>query len=363
MMMGKIVLAMVGGICLLPMISMAEDASANAVTLTGYLETYYVRDFNSPQNNKRPDFTYSHNRANGLSVNLALIKAAFSSSRTRANLALASGTYMRANYAVEPKGLQKLYEANVGVKLLSDDEVWFDVGLMPSHIGFESAIGIENWTMTRSLMAENSPYFETGARLSYTTQDGKWYMSGLLLNGWQRINRPDGNTTPAIGHQLTYKPNQLVTLNSSSFIGNDKSDRDRQMRYFHNFYGQFKLTDQWSLTTAFDIGAEERGAGRDGYNVWFTPVVIAKYQVNDQLSISGRAEYYQDRNGVIISTNTPHGFRTLGYSLNADYKLNPKVTLRAEVREFKSKDDIFDQDGRRLSGANLMAATAVALSF
>lgn len=90
---------------------------------------------------------------------------------------------------------------------------------MPSHIGFESAVGTDNGAMTRGLMAENSPYFETGGRVSYSTEDGKSFLSGLILNGWQTINAVDGNAIPSFGHKLTYKPNDRVTLNSSSFMG------------------------------------------------------------------------------------------------------------------------------------------------
>ncbi|KAF5272975.1 hypothetical protein FQR65_LT17253 [Abscondita terminalis] len=107
------------------------------------------------------------------------------------------------------------------------------VRIMPSHIGWESAIGKDNYTLTRSLAAENSPYFETGVRLSYTTDNGKWYLSGLVLNGWQRIAKPEGNQSISFGHQVTYKPSEKITLNSSSFIGNDKSREEKRMRLCH----------------------------------------------------------------------------------------------------------------------------------
>ena len=324
------------------------------------METYYLHDFNRTSDNIRPSFTYSHNVTDKPSINLAFIKANLNTDRVRANLALGSGTYMRANYALEPRDLQKVFEANIGLKL--SDNLWLDAGVMPSHIGFESAVGMDNWTLTRSILADNSPYFETGARLSFTSDDGKWYASGLILNGWQRIQRTDGNTTPSIGHQLTYKPNSKVTLNSSSYIGNDKSDQDRRMRYFHNFYGQYQLNEQWGLITGFDIGAEQKERNSSRYNVWFTPIVIAKYAYSDKLSFSARAEYYQDKDQVIITTDTPNGFRTYSYSANVDYRLSNNIALRAELRKFHSKDEIF-QDRNSFSEESLAATTALTLNF
>ncbi len=41
---------------------------------------------------------------------------------------------------------------------------------MPSHIGFESAVGSDCWNLTRSILAENSPYFESGIKLNYTNK-------------------------------------------------------------------------------------------------------------------------------------------------------------------------------------------------
>lgn len=338
----------------------STNEESNFLRVSGYLETYYLHDFNHPSSNLRPSFTYSHNVTDKPSINLGFIKASVNADRIRANLALGSGTYMRANYALEPRDLQKVFEANVGLKL--SDNIWLDAGVMPSHIGFESAIGLDNWTVTRSMMADNSPYFETGLKLSYTSDDGKWYASGLLLNGWQRIQRPDGNTTPAIGHQLTYKPNAKVTLNSSSFIGNDKSDSERRMRYFHNFYGQYQLNDQWGFITGFDIGAEQRERNSKSYNVWLTPVFIAKYTHSDKWSLAARAEYYQDRDGVIVTTNTPNGFKTYSYSANVDYRLSNNVAIRAELRKFYSEDKIFeDKDG--FTDESLIATTALIFSF
>ncbi|MES2502311.1 MAG: porin [Pseudomonadota bacterium] len=329
---------------------------------SGYLETYYLHDFNESSVNRRPIFTYSHNQTEKPSINLAMAKVAFKTNQLRANLALGSGSYMRANYAAEPSAFQNLFEANIGVKLLDSYDVWLDVGVMPSHIGFESAIGTENWTVTRSILADNSPYFETGARLSYTSEDGKWYASGLLLNGWQRIQRPEGNTTPSLGHQLTYKPNANITLNSSSFVGNDKSDRHRKMRYFHHFYGQYQLNDYLSLITGFDIGAEQNERGSHKYNVWFTPIVVAKYTHSDRLSFAVRAEYYRDKDAVIVDAGTTDGFGMTSYSANMDLKLSKDITLKTELRKYEGEDKYFVENNRA-SRDSLTATTALCVNF
>ena len=240
-----------------------ETETKNPLIISGYAEVYYQYDFNNPENNTRPGFVYSHNRNNEVNLNLGFVKANYETERLRANIALGVGTYMNSNYAAEPGVLKNVYEANVGVKISKNKNLWIDAGVMPSHIGFESAISKDCFTLTRSILADNSPYFESGAKISYTSDNGKWFVSGLVLNGWQRIQRVDGNSTVAFGHQLTYKPSEKITLNSSSFIGNDKPDSIRQMRYFHNLYGSFQISKKFALITGFDIGAEQKAKGSD----------------------------------------------------------------------------------------------------
>ncbi len=343
--------------------SAQNDSINKPLTISGYAEVYYTADFNNPKNNNRPGFVYSHNRNNEININLAYIKTAYNTENVRANLALAAGTYMNANYAAEQGVMKNVYEANVGLKISKKHNLWIDAGIFPSHLGFESAVGKDNWTLTRSLFADNSPYFETGAKISYTSESGKWFLSGLVLNGWQRIQRVDGNSTPGFGHQLIFKPNEKLTINSSSFIGNDKPDSIRQMRYFHNLYAVYQIDKKLGITAGFDIGAEQKSKGSEQYNIWYTPVLVAKYNVTDKLSFTARGEYYQDEKGVIISTGTENGFKTFGYSFNADYQILPNLVWRTEIRNLNSKDAIFMNRTDEFNKNSLTATTALAISF
>ncbi|MEO8116133.1 MAG: porin [Bacteroidota bacterium] len=338
------------------------DSVPPKLIFSGYVEAYYTYDFGNPENHNRPGFIYAFNRHNEINLDLGYIKAAYESKNVRANLALATGTYMNANYAAEPGILKNIYEADAGVKISNKKNLWIDAGIMPSHIGFESAVSKDCWTLTRTILADNSPYFETGAKISYTTDNGKWFLSVLILNGWQRIQRVDGNNTPAFGHQLTFKPNSKVTLNSSSFIGNDKSDSVKQMRYFHNFYGIFQITNNFAITTGFDIGAEQKVKGSSSYNSWYAPVLIFKISPNAKNSIALRGEYYDDKAGVIIGSGTPNGFKTWGYSINYDYIIRDNAMWRIEARGFSSKDKVFSKDGNPTNN-NFFITTSLSVSF
>ncbi|SFI37800.1 porin [Halpernia frigidisoli] len=314
------------------------------LTFSGNLELFYSYDFNQPGNHIRQPFLYTYNRHNEVNLNLGLVKANYSSENIRANLALMAGTYVQDNLAAEQNSLKYVNEANIGFKISKNKNLWIDAGILPSHIGWESAVGKDNLTLTRSLAAENSPYFETGAKISYTSDNGKFFLSGLVLNGWQRIARPEGNQTLAFGHQLTYKFSDNFSVNSSSFVGNDKPTEDKRMRYFHDLYANFNLGEKWSGIAGFDIGAEQKAKGSEQYSAWYSPNLLLSYAITDKDKIGGRVEYYNDKNGVIIRSATPNGFQTFGYSLNFDHQIQKNLSWRTEVRGFSAKDAIFTKD-------------------
>lgn len=315
----------------------AQNDSIPNWKISGYAEIYYTYDFNHPENNQLPGYLYSYNRHNEFNLNLGMLQIRYNDERIRGNLALMTGTYVKSNLAAEPEVLKNIYEANIGIKLSRTYNLWIDTGIMPSHIGFESAVGANVATLTRSIQAENSPYFSAGVKLSYVTPAEKWFFSVHMLNGWQRIQRQEGNTTPAFGHQITYTPNKRMTFNSSSFIGSDTADTIRTMRYFHNFYIMYNPVDKLSFIAGLDVGAQQKEKHAKSYDLWYSPVIVGTYRFHPQWSGTARVEYYDDKHGVIIAANSPKGFQTWGFSLNVDHQFTKSAVWRTEVRKFNGR--------------------------
>jgi opacity protein-like surface antigen len=360
---------MMSAAMLLSLAASAQDTTSNtqpqssgALNFNGFVEGYYSYDLNQPKNNKKPAFLYSHNRHNEFTINLAFVRGSYTKERGRANLAVAVGTYMNANYAAEPGVLKNIYEADAGYKLNRNKNLWFDIGIMPSHIGFETAHSPSCWTLTRSLGADNSPYFESGAKLTYTTNNGKWVLSAMALNGWQRIQRLDGNSLMSWGTQVYFKPSGKVLLNYSTFLGTDKPDTARLWRNFHDMYGIFQITDKIGFIAGFDIGMEQKTMnGKDCYT-WYTPIGILRYTPDNKWAVALRIEYYSDEHGVIIGTGTQNGFKTIGGSTNVDYLPMKNVALRLEARHLDSKDAIFAKEGTA-KNKNTAITFSTAISF
>jgi hypothetical protein len=320
-------------------VATAQNDSLKKWTFSGYGELYYSYDFANPENHEKENFIYNHKRHNELNANLIVAKTSYSDKEIRANLGLMVGTYAQYNLSAEPTWGQFIYEANMGVKLAKKHNLWLDAGILPSHIGFESAISADCWTLTRSILAENSPYYETGIRLSYSNAKENLTLAFLVLNGWQRIQKPDFIQSPSFGFQLNYKPTAQLVLNYSNFIGTDKAAQYNAIRTFHNFYLQYEANGKLGAIVGYDIGSDRYN--ENDYGLWYSPVLIVRYALNDKTKIALRGEYYQDKNQIIIATNTTNGFQTSGISTNLDYKLNDKVQFRIEGKMYLSKDAVF----------------------
>jgi hypothetical protein len=344
---------------------LAQDSTkekSSPLSFNGFVEAYYSYDFNKPEDNNRPFFLYSHNRHNEFNINLAYIKGSYNDVRMRANIALAAGTYMNANYAAEPGVLKNIYEANAGVKILKNKNLWIDMGVLPSHIGFESAHSPDCWILTRSIIADNSPYFESGAKITYTTDNSTWLISALALNGWQRIQRVPGNSLMSWGTQLQFKPSDKLTVNYSTFLGTDKPDSLRQFRHFHNLFCIFQATEKVGLILDFDLGQEQKTKGSSDYNTWWGTAGILRFTPNFNWSFALRGEYYSDEEAVIISTGTPNGFKTFGASFNLDRNIGNHFLWRTEARILNSKDPIFIKGDDAVKN-NTAITTSFALTF
>lgn len=339
--------------------STTTEVKRPSLKVDGYVEAYYCYDLSKPADHVRSPFLYNHNRHNEVNVNLAFIHTSYADEKVRGNVALMVGNYAQYNLAAEDPLCRHVYEANAGVRLVKG--LWLDAGVFASHIGFESAISKDCKTLTRSLVAENSPYYESGAKLSYTP-NSKWLFSVLYLNGWQRIQRINGHNSPCFGSQITYKPNDNFTINYSNFLGNPYVDTSARFRHYHNLYGIFNFSKHIEAIAGFDIGMEQSSKGSADYNTWYTPVGILRAKFNKQFAIAFRGEYFKDNKGVLITTNTPNGYDVISYSLNTDYSPTQNVMLRLEGRIFQSKDKIF-RTGNMLSNQNAFFTASAAISF
>lgn len=324
--------------------SFAQSDSIKKFTFSGYGELYYGYDFSQPRHHEKADFMYNHKLHNTLNVNLAMVSAKYAAKKWRGNLSLMAGNYAQYNLITEPIWAQYVYEANLGIKLSNKHNLWLDGGIMPSHIGFESAVSADCWTLTRSILAENSPYYETGVKLSFSNKSEQLNLGFVVLNGWQRIRTSTSYRQPSFGVQLNYKPREDLSFNYSNFIGTAKADSLMSFRIFHNLYLQYQVHKKLGAIVGFDVGTDKYN--ETNYGIWYSPVAIIRYALTERTNVALRSEYYHDKNQIVIASNTVNGFQVSGFSTNFDYKIMDKSIFRIEGKLYRSRDKIFANDSQ-----------------
>ncbi len=305
------------------------------------IDSYYAYDFNHNQEHELPFFMFNTKRSDEFNINLALLRGSYATPSVRANLGLMSGTYAQYNLYSEQELFRSIYEANAGVSFGDSSGVWFDVGILPSHLGFESVVMQDDWTITRSLSIEGSPFYLSGARLTAQLSD-VWSVMGILCNGWQHIRRSSGNTSIWFGTQVQCKPSSKLTLNWSTLIGSDDADSIARERIYNDFYLLATISPRFQVAVGFDIGYQQHQSSTgSGYAMWNSPLLILRLQALKQLAFCLRTEYFNDPEGVIFSVAPNSGLILGGNSLTAEYTPNPQITIRAEERWFESEEKIF----------------------
>ena len=307
-----------------------------------FAEVYASSVPNKPYDQLRPAYHYNYTKANTAGLNLALARVHYSSKNFRTNIGFMAGDYPKANLAAEEPWARNIYEANAGYKLSKQKELWFDVGILPSHIGSETAIGKENWSATRSITADNSPYYETGAKLSFKPNI-KWNFALLALTGWQRITIPKNQNWPAVGTQITFTPTSKFTINSSTFFGNIVTGSKNENRYYSNLYTNIVLNNKASLNLGWDLGIQESNNYTTNF-VWSGLIAAIRYQLKpNKWSITIRYERFLDKKNLLftLSENIYHEFNVHHGSVNLDFLAVKNLLVRVEANYQQAPFPIF----------------------
>lgn len=317
--------------------------------ISAYLDFYYGNTFNN-QNETVPYFV-SSNSNNEFNVNLAIVDFKYSSKGIRLKFTPGFGTYMNANYANEPTTLKHLIEASMGIRLSQKRDIWLDAGILGSPYTNENAISRDHLVYTRSLAAENVPYYLSGVKLSIPLSN-KIIFYTYLINGWQQIK--DNNSGKSIGTQIEYKPNPKHTLNWNTYIGDERSTFAPQYRtrYFSDIFYIYNPEGKLSLTSCIYLGNQQKLSGSTTSNhYWWQANAIARYKLNDRLAISGRVEYFDDPEYLIVSplSDAASKFSVLSESISISYKVHDNAMFRVESRYFDATDNIFTSNNNQPS--------------
>lgn len=329
-----IIKVLVGFLFLMPSLAFSN----HTITFDGFVDMYYGYDFNNPEDGDR-DYTTQPARSDEFNINLALFGITHKTNKLTTRLSFQVGTYVQTNYSSEPsegstsgpslsRNIQDAY-----VKYQFTNKTSMIVGIMPSHIGYESVFSIDNYTYTRSLAADFSPYYQSGAGIIHQLNQF-WSVEGYVLNGWQNISEDD--TRKSLGTAVRYNKDKL-SANYTTYLGSYLT-RSRQ---FHDVNVEYRFSESFGMKALYNFAAQDLADDQEAHFSTFN--LQAHWRLNPLHSLSARFETYNDREQSNITTNTNKPFKVTGGSLGYDYMIEEGYLLRAEFRYLKATEKIFNK--------------------
>lgn len=339
----------------------AQDTDTTTkLRLNGFVDTYYAYDFTRPADGERR-FTTQPVRHDEVNVNLAWLGLTVERQRVRARVALQAGTSVQVNYVGEPMNgatsgpsvSRFIQEAVAGVKIA--EHLWIDGGIYYSYLGLEAWSSSDNPTYTRSLVADYSPYYLSGARLSWQATP-KLSAQFHVMNGWQIIS--ENNRSKAVGARLDYAVSPRVTLSYANFFGNEQPVG---MPAGRRVFNQVMAKGTLASGTEWQAQAD---AGRQNGSDWHGLVAIVRQPLTSTVALVGRIERYSDPDQVIITTGSAAGFVGNGGSAGVDVRLDPGVRWRSELRGIRTTAALYPEGpAARLVKTNGVLVTSLSVAF
>src|SRR6185503_1699685 len=168
---------------------------------------YYTDSLNEDEYQKFPSVSP---RSEQFGLNVAMLKANYSSDRVRSTVALHYGDVPRSTWS---STFNLIQEANAGVRLCKN--FWVDAGFFRTHVGTEALFPKENITSSVAVGTYFEPYYQAGFKLSYAPCE-KLALSLYALNGYNLFE--DNNKKKSLGLLATYTINDHLSIGYDNYI-------------------------------------------------------------------------------------------------------------------------------------------------
>lgn len=315
---------------------------------SAFLDVFYTYDFaEPPSDEKRQYFLVNYNRAKVPILNHGLVKFSANRGRFTSNIAMHAGTYVDDNYYQESEFLRYIFELNAGILLGKRKNTHLEGGIFESRMGFEFVGTEKNLALTRSIFADNLPYYQSGIRATFRLTERK-ELTLMAANGWQQIYIAQEGLLPALHTNFKYEKKDKLILNWSTFYG---AVRDYYLgnfwRFFNNAYAHYRFSNRFSSVLGVDLGFQEaRPWEKVKADAWYGACLVMQYKITPRLHTALRGEVYADTNSVIVTVpreviRWEYPFHVRGISLNVDFLAFPNSKFRIEGRLFSSENPIF----------------------
>jgi hypothetical protein len=248
-----------------------------------------------------------------------------------------SAKYIHSAGLGNPNDEFDLTEAYVDYVALLEGGLKLRFGKFATYHSAEVIEAKDNFNYSRSFLFNYAvPFTHTGFMAGYKFSDA--FTANLyLVNGWDVTTDNNNGKTVGVGFAIT--PIDPVQLNFNFMYGPEQQNNSSHNRFLFDWIGAFKATKSLTFMANVDYAREDSDPLNGGKNSeWYGAAVYVKYDFTDLFSISVRAEYFDDKNGV----RTGIAQKLKEITLSPEFRIAKGLLIRPEYRHDWSDQNGFD---------------------
>jgi hypothetical protein len=327
--------------------SMTIEDIKKAVGLSIYLQGGYTYNFENPDSQEN-DFRVFDHKANNFTFDLA--ELVFTKDAPTGGvgyrLKLSAGETAKFIHSAglgdsdQPFDLTEAYIDYVA-PLGSGLKLRF--GKFVTYLGAEVIEAKDNFNYSRSFLFDFAiPFTHTGLMACYTFSD-KLSAAAYLVNGWDNSN--DEGKSKSLGASVTITPVAPVSLIFNVMNGreSDAVAGTEPNRFLFDWVGTVKAAENLTFMVNTDYGIEGSALSGGEDAKWYGIAGYAKYDFTKLFSLSGRAEYFRDSQGV--RTGTAQALKEV--TITPEIRVTDNLIVRPEYRHDWSNVKSFDSNNKK----------------
>lgn len=226
------------------------------------------------------------------------------------------------------------------------DKLNIEVGRFVTFVGYELVESQDNWNYSRNtLFGYFAPYWHQGAKVTYSVTDTLSVMA-MVADGWN--NSYVDKRQKTFGGQIAWTPNSDFSLYFNTVSGPEALPANLNAGTGHEIRSLYDLilTLKASEKLSFAMNAESYHFAR--FFAWGV-ATYAKYQFDPRWSLAARVEHIDDKDNLAMGETLTSGQKLATYTITAEDKITPNLSVRLEGRMDRSTSDVFTYDGRPTS--------------
>lgn len=302
----------------------ATAYSYKGFNFSGYVDTFYINNYNSPSNRVTPAqaFTFTSDK---LSLNSITGSVSYDPKPVGFRVDFGNGRTYDAFYLSEPKHTEwsrYLLNAYVTVKPEAWKGLQIDFGKFVTSAGTEATETHLNWNYSRSILYAFGPFYHTGVRVSKPVAE-HWTVGVQGVTGWNVMR--DNNTGKTFGF-TSVNTFSKVTIANNYYTGPENTNTNKGWRNFYDLAITMTPTSKLSAYINYDLGRNKFPTS-DSATFWGIGGA-GRYEINKHLAAAARLEHYRDADGIWFGT--PLSINE--FTLTGEVKINRSIIWKAEYR-------------------------------